>query len=329
MGNYSARLLMDVLLIVIYIIVVFLVLYQMSLELEDKLEDKVEIVLDKELLAEQTQTQLDLQDNPKNIKALARTMSFGKDGKKGKKGKKTKRPVLVLLFNSNQDVSIDKEGKAIQETLGMDEKLFKELLLPKIMIRVSPTGEQKLKQVQFISVIVTNDTADMQVYIDWDSSSIEMLKQGNRVVRSTPNIPIDLSQPQVPTVVNPDMTVTSSITTEKKFSRGSESSLLFAPSQPVLDFKEIVVLSKLTDPTKDMENIQSLYALDLKVKIKHRTAGAYDSINLLVPFVFQMRIKVDKPAFPPMRWWLRKFGKKREKKGNWFWGSRPPESKGG
>ncbi|MEM6450734.1 MAG: hypothetical protein AAF703_10515 [Cyanobacteria bacterium P01_D01_bin.105] len=312
---------MDVLLLFIYVIVVFLVLYQMSLELEDKLEDKVEIVLEENTLAEQTQGQIDLQNNPRHIAARSRNMSFGKK-------KKVKRPVLVLVFDADKEVPIDPVAKEMQKALKMSDEMFQEYLHPKVIIRIAPTNEQPLKEIPFISVIVTNGTADMQVYVDWDSSSIEMMNQGNRVVRATPNIPIDLSQPQVPTVINPDMTVTSNITVEKRFSRSSETSLLFAPSQPVLNLKEKAALSKLTDPTKAKDNIQSLYALDLKVLIKHRTAGSHEVMNLLVPFIFKMKIKVDEPAFPPMRWWLRHFGKNRPKKGNWFWGSRPPEPKG-
>jgi len=313
---------MDVLLIVIYIIVVFLVLYQMSLELENKLEDKVEILLDEEVLQSQTQAQIASQKNPRRIEARSRTMSFGK------KKKKVKRPVLVLVFDADKEIPVDPVAKELQKTLDMKDDIFQEYLHPKMIIRIAPTKEQPLKKVQFISVFVSNDTADMQVYIDWDSSSIEMMTQGNRVIRSTPNIPIDLSQPQVHTVVNPGMTVTSSITVEKRFSRNSEATTLFAPSQPMLNLKELVEISKMTDPTEERDNIQPLYTLDLKILIKHRAASNHEYMNILVPFIFKMKIKVDEPAFPPMRWWLRNFGKKRTKKGNWFWGSRPPEPKG-
>lgn len=312
---------MDVLLIFIYIIVVFLVLYQMSLELEDKLEDKVEIILDEPLLQNQTQAQIDRQKNPRHIVARSRNMSFGKK-------KKTKQPVLVFVFDTDQEIPIGPIEKELQKTLDMSDEIFLEYLRPKVIIRIAPTNLQPLKKVPFISVFVSNDTADMQVYLDWDSSSIEMLKQGSRVIRSTPNIPVDLSQPQVATVVNPGMTVTSSITSEQKFSRGDETSPLFSPSQPILDLKEKVALSKMTDPTDDKENIQPLYTLDLKVCIKHRADDNREFMNILIPFIFKMKIKVDEPAFPPMRWWLRNFGKNRPKKGNWFWGSRPPEPKG-
>lgn len=312
---------MDILLIVIYIIVVFLVLYQMSLELEAKQEDKVDIFLEERTLEEQTQTQLDSQPNPRHMKAKFRNMSFGKK-------KKLSRPVLVLLFDTDKEVMIDpEEAKALQESLGMNPEMIEDSAYDKIIIRISPTNEMTLREVPFISVSVNNDTNDMQVYLDWDSSSIDMMKQGNRVIRSTPTIPIDLSQPQVATVVNPGMTVASNITVERRFSRTSETSKLFAPSQPIFDLKEKVAIARMTDPTKETDNIQSLYGLDLKVLIKHRTAGNHEFMHLLVPFIFKMKIKVDEPAFPPMRWFLRNFGKNRPKKGNWFWGSRPADAK--
>ncbi|MFK8181775.1 MAG: hypothetical protein AB8B99_00275 [Phormidesmis sp.] len=313
---------MDVLLIFIYVIVLFLVLYQMSLELEDKLEEKVEIVLEEKTLAEQTQQQIGLQPNPRHVKAQYRDMAFG-----GKK--KINRPVLTLLFDTDQTYPIDPIAREVQKKMGLSDEMIQDSAYPnKVIIRIAPTNQQPLRAIPFVSVIVNNDTDNMQVYLDWDSSSIEMMKQGNRVIRATPNMPVDLSQPQVPTVINPGMTVTSSITAEKRFSRNAENSRLSAPSQPIFDLKEKVELSKMTDPTANQENIQPLYSLDLKVLIKQRTADNKAFMHLLVPFIFHLKIKVDQPAFPPMRWWLRKFGRNRPKRGNWFWGSRPPVAKG-
>ncbi|KPQ37028.1 MAG: hypothetical protein HLUCCA11_03670 [Phormidesmis priestleyi Ana] len=312
---------MDTLLITIYILVVLYVLYQMSLSLEDELEDKVEIFVEDSTLEKQTQAQLSMQPGGRNITARVEYKSFGKD-------KKVKRPALSLIFDADTELPSSPKDRELQKALKMSDKALQEYLHPKIIIRIAPTNLMPMKPpIKFISVFINNDTADMQVCVNWDRSSIEMFGQGNRVVRNTPNIPVDLSRSQVPTFINPGMTVSSNITTESRYNRNPDSGLLQTPIQPVINLEERIGMAKPTDPTSGEENIQALYALDLMVSMKHRTAPDHESVSLLIPFIFKMKIKVDKPAFPPMRWWLRNFGRRRPSRGNWFWGSRPKEEK--
>lgn len=312
---------METLLLTIYTLVVFYVLYQMSLSLEDMLEDKVEVFIHEKDLQAQTQSQLDTQKQNR-MTARFRMMGFGKDKKK-----QVKRPVLVLVYDADKKIPLDPGNKMVQEKLGLSDELFQEFLHDKIQIRVSPTNEMTLKKIMFLTVAVTNDTSNAQVYINWDHSSIESFGQGNRVVRNTPNVKVDLSQAQVMTVINPGMTVTSNITTENAYAR-NEAGLVGATPQPIADLKERLEMAKPTDPTSGEENIQHLYTLDLMMGLKPRNAPDSQMVTLLIPFVFKMRIKVDKPAFPPMRWWLRNFGRRKTKKGNWFWGSRPKGERG-
>jgi hypothetical protein len=303
---------METLLLTVYCLVVLYVLYQMALSLEDKLEDKVDIFLEENTLSEQTQAQLS-QQRSRNITARFRSMSFGKE-------KKVKRPVLALVFDADQEMYIAPEALKAQKELGLSEEIIQELMHPKIIIRIAPTNEQPLMKIMYLSVFVSNDTGDTQVYINWDRSSIEMFGQGNRVIRTTPNVPVDLSQSQVPTVINPGMTVSSNITTEQRYSQNPETSLVRSEPQPLVNLKEKVEMSRLNDPKAGEENIQSLYTLDLMVGLKRRTEMDHEITSLLIPFIFKMRIKVDQPAFPPLRWWLNHFGRKRPQKGNWFWG---------
>jgi hypothetical protein len=305
---------METLLLAVYFLVVLYVLYQMALSLEDKQEDKVDIFFEENTVIEQTQAQLSQQDNASNITARVRSMSFGKD-------KKVKRPVLVLIFDAEKEMPVPPEMLLSQETLNMSTEILQELLHSKIIIRIAPTNEQTLREIMFVSVSVSNDTSDRQVYVHWDRSSLEMFGQGNRVIRATPNVPVDFSQSQVPTVVNPGMTVSSNITTEQKYIRNTDTSLVRANPQPVVNLKERIEMSRLTDPESGEENIQKLYTLDLMVSMKQAYKQDSSMVSLLIPFIFKLRIKVDQPAFPPVRWWLRHFGKRRTAKGNWFWGA--------
>jgi hypothetical protein len=307
---------LQTLLLAVYFLVVLYVLYQMALSLEDKLEDKVDILLDENALGDQTQDQLSQQKHAKHITAHVRNISFGKE-------KKVKRPALALVIDADKELFIPPEILLAQKALGMSEEVIQELAHQKILIRISPTNEQKLKPpIPYLSIAITNSTDDNQVYIDWDRSSLEIFKQGNRVIRFTPTLPVNLSLGQVPTVINPGMTVSCNITTEQKYNRNPETNLV-QPPLPIVDLKERVDMVRLTDPDASEENIQPLYTLDLMIEIKHLIKpNNNEVVSLLVPFVFKMKIKVDQPAFPPVRWWLRHFGKRRPpSQGNWFWGS--------
>ncbi len=310
---------MRTLLLAVYVLVVLYVLYQMALSLEDKLEDKVDIFIEENTLSEQSQSQIDLQKERRplagRLTARVRNMSFGKE-------KKVKRPVLVLILDAEKAVDISPEVLAANKAAGIREEITQELEHSKIIVRISPINEQPLKPpIMYLSVFVLNDTYDTQVYINWDRSSIEMFGQGNRVIRNTPNYPIDLSQSQVSTVINPGMNVSSNVTAEPRYVLDKETGSSRQTPLPLVNLKDRIDMSKLTDPKSGEENVQSLYALDLMVGLKNRTDMDHEMVSLLIPFIFKMRIKVDQPAFPPLRWWLKHFGKRRPPQSSWLWGN--------
>ena len=305
----------DALLLSVYFLVVFYVLYQMALTLEKKREESVEIRLDNKFAAEQAQAQLSAQPEARHVEAIAREIGFGK-GKDDKS--KAKKPVVFILFDSNKKVPATSPDLVPLKLLGMSEKAAQEALQPKVIIRVEPIGKQKQREIAYLTVFVQNMTADRQIYIYWDRSSIEMLGQGNRIVRSTPNMPIDFMQNQVFSVVNPSQRVVSNVNTETNYVRKPETNQINR-LQPLLDLKQRVEMSKVTNPEDDKENIQNLCGLDLMIGFKRTTQPDSQMINLLVPLSLELVIKVDKIAFPPLRWLSRKFNQK-SSDGNWFFG---------
>lgn len=298
---------MDAFLLTVYFLVVTYVLYQMALSLEDRLEDKVIIHLDKEFLAEQTQAQLSFQEKARSakIKAVVEERSS--------KDSEIKFPVLCLLVGNALDASkIDPSRLADLRKLGFDDRAIASVLHPKIDIQIEPTGQQPIKPpLLYLSVTVNNKTANLQTYLNWDHSSLEMFKQGHRIVRSTPGMPRDLSQAQVHSVVNPGQAVTSDITIERNYLYDAKSEQIQL-AKPLVDLEEHLERSKLTDSTEDSKNVQPLYNLDLMVGLKAVTAPSTELINLLIPFRFELEIKPDQIALPPLRWLLRRTGRNRQ-----------------
>ncbi len=305
---------MDAFLLTVYFLVVIYVLYQMALSLEDRLEDKIIIHVDKAFLAEQTQAQLSLQARARHLKVKAIAEE------RGIKDSKIKFPGLCLLFGDSPDISDLNPGQSLGlRALGLDDAAISRVYQPKIDIQVKPTGQQSVKPLLYLSVTANNSAPDMQIYLDWDHSSLEMFGQGHRIIRSAPNMPRDLSQPQIYSVVNPGQTVTSNITIERNYFYNAENNQMEL-GKPLVDLKEWLGMSKLTDPTKESKNIQPLYNLDLMVGLKRVTDSNTELINLLVPFSFELEIKPDQIALPPLRWLLRRTGRNRQQLRSWLWG---------
>ena len=301
---------METLLLFVYFLVVFYVLYQMALDLESRQEDRVVIHVEKEFLKNQTQRQLDFQKDAKHIKASADKFKFGK-----------LQQTALRLEVGTQDTrgALNSPDAIALKALGIDEEGILSALAEKISIRVSPTGKQKLRSIPFLSIAVTNDTSDMQVYINWDHSSLEMFGAGNRVIRSTPNMPRDLSQPQIFSLVNPGQSITADITIERNYFFNPESNRMELADN-LVDLKDRVEFSKMPDPTTEKDDIQPLYTLDLMIGIKYVTQPNSSLLNLLVPFKFTLEIAPDKIALPPLRWLLRRIGKRNRPQKSWFWG---------
>lgn len=313
---------MDALLLSVYFLVVFYVLYQMALTLEKNREEKVEIRLDNEFAAAQVQAQLSKQSDARHIKSFARTIGFGK-GKDGRP--KPKKPVVFIVFDTNQKVPLTSPDLVPLKLLGMSEEAAQEVLQPKVVIEIKPVGKDKLRQIPYLTVSVQNSTPDRQIYIYWDRSSVEMFGQGNRIVRSTPSMPVDLMQRQIFSVVNPAQRVVSNINTEKNYARDLETNRV-SRVQPLLDLQQRVEMSKMTNPEEDKENKQNLCGLDLMIGFKRTTEPDSRMLNLLVPLSLELVIKVDKIAFPPLRWLSRKINEKKSE-GSWITGN-PKDGKG-
>ncbi len=312
---------MNALLLTVYFLVVFYVLYQMALSLEDQQEEKVFIHLDEAFAEEQTQMQLSSQLSASHINAKLEQVNFGSPDKP------SNRSMFALTFDSGKPVPTGSPDVAKLRSLGMSNEDIKEMLKSRIFVRVSPVGKQPVIEIRFVSIDITNKTADTQMYLDWDRSSLAMYGQGNRIIRSTSSLASrDLSQPQVFGVVNPGQSIRFEVNIERNYTRDPATGLLKQP-MPIANLKAIVEKSQLTDPTKSEKNIQDLYGLDLMVRLKKTSEPDSKMINLLMPFAFTLEIKVDEPAFPPLRWLLRNFGRRSRSQGSWLWGTKKAQAK--
>lgn len=76
-----------------------------------------------------------------------------------------------------------------------------------------------------LPIVIRNLSDVLPIYIDWDYCAVTDLKrQTKRVVRLPAGMPIDLSQPQVPSIVHPLHSIQEMITAENTFQRDPQAS---------------------------------------------------------------------------------------------------------
>lgn len=252
----------DILILTIYFICVVYVLYQMALSVEAGLEDQVAIVLDEDTAQAAVTTQL-AQQNRSDV-----TVSLVP-------GKML--TTLQLSFPEGPDSA------------------------SKIQIQVSPQGSKPLQPpIKNLSVTVLNGLPQQQIFLDWDSSSLSV--HGGlsyRVIRNVPGMPLDLLQPQVYTVANPNQAVNIAITSEALFRRPDNATAL--QSAPVL-----IDLERATM----MKEFMRVYTLRMQIWIKSTTSPDRQPIRLLIPFNFQIEVLPDHVALPVLSWLLDFFAPK-------------------
>ena len=85
-------------------------------------------------------------------------------------------------------------------------------------------------------LILTNQSENIAVYIDWDNSSF-VVKHKNvsrRVIRKSPDLTRDIAVPQSPSLVAPSQKIVTGITTEDVFARDKETGV-YQAKKPLVD----------------------------------------------------------------------------------------------
>lgn len=261
----------DILILTIYFICLFYVVYQMALSLEKKLDDQVSLKLSDDLL------RIGLQEQLQQLGITSITAETAENGPLGKGG------FLKLSLNLGSILPLEADQEPPPNG--------------NIMVQVTPQGPQPLvPPLSSLGIQVLNTVPGIQAFIDWDSSSLMVhTNQGQRVIRFTPGMFMDLSQPQVITVVNPGQIISTRVTTENVFGRDPETQLL-QPIAPLVNYEKA---TNLPAPLR-------MYALELLIGIRATSAPEGPTLRLLAPFKFDISLLPSKPAIPLFNWMLDK-----------------------
>lgn len=164
-----------------------------------------------------------------------------------------------------------------------------------IGIQVRPIGKQPLEPpIKNLNVAIANNLPDQQVFVNWDYSAISIFgSPGQRVIRQVPGSATDLLQPQVYTVVNPGGQSNIAVTSEGMLKR-PDNQMALEVSSALVDFN---MIPRLKEPMRQ-------YSLQMLVWVRSIAAPNSPALQLLVPFVFRIRVLPDHVALPVLSWLL-------------------------
>jgi hypothetical protein len=193
---------------------------------------------------------------------------------------------IVIIYTFNRMIeSIDDLVILNYEKNLVEQQLTEQNLQDKIGISFK-TGTYSLEKfkddLRELSISIENKSESLAVYIDWDNSTwvVEHTKQSRRVIRKSPDITRDLAVPQVPSIIAPKKTATSSITAEDVFQRDPETGVYKADSPLInVNILKSAPNNKLyRDFITSKKNIE--FSLQLVLRISDLRVGISPGVNV-------------------------------------------------
>ena len=205
--------------------------------------------------------------------------------------------VLYQAFNSLEDritITLDSEASKV----ALETQLERCRLENQLDIKIQPQGPRPLGSLDELKVNIQNNYADVQIYIDWDRSSLTRPTPGpkkttlllaQRVIHLIPTMTLDLFQNQASSVVNPGEKLSASVATEDVLSRNQENQII-ERVKPVIESLEKLAGAK--------EEIHQKYSLNLVLHLKQLTEQTDEIVRILLPYTFTVGMLAGKESLP-------------------------------
>lgn len=133
--------------------------------------------------------------------------------------------VIYVLYQAIE--SLDDKFTVQLNFNALKEEIQSNNLQDFIGIRFNFERRYKLDELKRLAISIENKSDQYSVYVDWDNSSITDLSgRSRRMVRLTPGMMIDLSQPQIFSLIAPQQTLKELLTAEDVLKRKSEAGAL-------------------------------------------------------------------------------------------------------
>ncbi|BAZ09772.1 hypothetical protein NIES4071_15820 [Calothrix sp. NIES-4071] len=146
---------------------------------------------------------------------------------------------IVYTFNRMIESIADKINFTYQKAV-VEQQLKEQEIFDDVGISFKLGATYELSELKELLMFVENKSKNLAVYVDWDNCSIviDHNKQSMRVIRKSPDITRDLGVPQTPSLVAPEKTLTTTITSENCFERDKEKGT-YTATKPIVDIASL------------------------------------------------------------------------------------------
>jgi hypothetical protein len=177
----------------------------------------------------------------------------------------------------------DKINFAYQKA-AVDEQLKQQEIFDDVGITFKLGATYELAELKELLMFVENKSKNLAVYVDWDNCSIVInhSKQSLRVIRKSPDITRDLGVPQTPSLVAPEKTLTTTITSENAFERDKDKGT-YAATKAIVDIagleKSPVKANRILFKKFMNEETTLEFSLQLVLRISEVRVGLASGVN--------------------------------------------------
>lgn len=205
--------------------------------------------------------------------------------------------VLYQAFNSLEDkvaITLDSEASKV----ALEAQLEQWRLENRLNIKVGPQGSRPLGPLKNLIVTIQNDYSDIQIYVDWDRSSLTRpipvpkkppLLLAQRIIHIIPTMTMDLFQHQASSVVNPGEKLSASVATEDILRRNKDNQIIEQVDP---------LVKKLEQLAGFKEEAHRKYSLNLVLRLKRLTEQADEVARILLPYTFTVAMLPGRESLP-------------------------------
>lgn len=145
--------------------------------------------------------------------------------------------IIGIAYTINRMIEsiADKINFTLEKAV-VSEDLKRQEIADDVGISFKLGATYELTELKELLMFVENKSKNLAVYVDWDNCLIVIKhsKQSMRVIRKSPDITRDLGVPQTPSLVAPEKTLSTTITSENTFERDKDKGT-YTTTKPIVD----------------------------------------------------------------------------------------------
>jgi len=189
--------------------------------------------------------------------------------------------LFTLIYVAYRAINNMEDRAAVAMDQGaLNAQLEEQGLKEAIAIKIPLKGQYGFEPISDLALTIAN-LSQVPFYVDWDRSTLtNFAGRSRRVIRVTPTLNLDLSQPQVFSVVGPGQALSERVVAEDMLKAKAEGGVQIAaplvdlgpvsalPEGKQLEFALRLVLRRVTDTTPRFDDSLVTHALTCRFMVR-------------------------------------------------------------